>query len=166
MSMNRVFEYCKGSIKNRPKLTAVILVATTFGAIGTGLSGFTDMLDWVWTRGEPTPVQDRAWVTHTQFNTMIIPLVQTTTELKKQVRELQHQNQILIDMVSQLESSDADEAITVIEKGRGPATVEESLPPVEQARIPSPHPSPQDTNLYLILDRVQESQRKQQQQMR
>lgn len=151
--MSKFTEACMhfvpGPLRRRPKLAVVLACAGAVGAVGSGLAGFTDLLTYF---DEQPLREDQAFITHQQFNTLIIPLVQNVEQMQRKIDRLNAK----IDNLQQPESTNG---------GRAPAstphmpTQPESTS--EYPAAPSERNVPNNSSLQETLDRVQELQMQQ-----
>lgn len=88
--MNKFTEFwlhvIPGPLKRRPKLAIFLVIAGGIGTLGSGLAGFTDVLDFF----KSTSYEEK-YITHQQFNTLMVPLIDRIEQMDSTIQQLREQ---------------------------------------------------------------------------
>lgn len=159
--MGRIKDACMhlvpGPLKSRPKLAIIIACAGGLGGIGSGLAGFTDFFSFFFGEEEPLR-EDQAYITHQQFNTLIVPLVNNVQYMEQKIdhlnEKIDHQQQLL---------SLSSESSTTEDTPHMPTQPEESSQPKAITPIPLTGRGTEHdwSEVQQALERVQQMQQQQ-----
>lgn len=93
--MNKFFTFAKNTVvdpvKRHPKFAISVAVIGAFGALGSGLKGFTDFFDFFGVPPANEQPTDQKFVTHEQFDLLVIPLIEKTIQMDQKIDRLERQ---------------------------------------------------------------------------